>query len=740
MLRMPPWGLLAVAALAVGEAVAGEWPQWRGPAGNGVSPETGLVSKWSRSGDNLIFRVDWTGRSTPAVFDGRVCASGRGDARYELVGCWDARDGRLLWQRRFLVFNTTIPFTRVGWASVSGDPETGYLYAQNGDGQLVCLDREGKTVWEWRLGEDMGRSSGYGGRTHTPLIDEDRLIMSVVGTGWGDQSALRQRYVAFDKRTGRVLWVATPNTPATVEDFNNQANATVAVINGQRLVIGGGADGWIYALKARTGEPVWRFHFSQKSLNSPVTVVGDTVYAAQSEEPLVGNFMGQVIALDGTGTGDLTPAAVRWHTDGILSGFAAPLPHEGRLYVVDNSGRVHALDAKTGRPLFAHALGTIGRGSPVLADGKIYVTEVNGNVHILRPSADRFEPLDHQHLTTTDGRHVEIFGSFAIAYGRAYFMAEDGLYCLGDKKARFAGPAPGAGGAARADEAAASPAEPSAPAEAPPAVLQVVPAEVLARTDEEIAFEVGVFDEKGRSRPAGAAKGATFALEGLAGTVTPEGRFRPDPAAGTHSGRVKATLGGLSAAARVRVFAPLPWSEDFEAGKVPAHWVGAGRFTIAQGEGGKTLHKAPVQTGLNRATVFIGPSSMTGYTIEADLKATRKGRRMPDLGLINGGYTLDLMGNHQRLQVRSWASELDFSKNVDFPWEPDVWYRMRLRVDVEAGRSVVRGKVWKKAEAEPADWTIVYEDPGRIPAGAPGIYGDSPVDINYDNVAVVANR
>ncbi len=190
----------------------------------------------------------------------------------------------------------------------------------------------------------------------------------------------------------------------------------------------------------------------------------------------------------------------------------------------------------------------------------------------------------------------------------------------------------------------------------------------------------------------------------------------------------------------MRVFASLPWSEDFESGKVPAGWVGAGRFTIAEGEGGKTLHKAPVQTGLNRSSVFIGPTAMSGYTIEADLKATKKGRRMPDLGLINGGYTLDLMGNHQRLQVRSWASELEFSQTVDFKWEPDVWYRMKLRVDVLPDKSVARGKVWKKGETEPADWTVSYDDKGRIPAGAPGIYGDSSVDIDYDNLTVVVNQ
>jgi outer membrane protein assembly factor BamB len=735
MVKSAGWCALTLCVWAAAPARSGEWPQWRGPNGNGISDERGLPSTWSKTtGENLVWRVDWTGRSTPAVFDGRVCASGRAELRYEAIACWDAKDGRKLWERRFPVFNTTIPLSRVGWASVTGDPETGYLYAQNGDGHLVCFDKQGNTVWERRLGEEMGRSSGYGGRTHTPLVDEDRLIMSVVGTGWGDQAALRQRYVAFDKRSGKVLWEATPNT-IPVEDFNNQSNATIAVIGGQRLVIGGGADGFIYALRARSGELVWKFHFSAKSLNSPPTVVGATVYATQSEEPVEGDFTGQVVAFDGSGTGDITKTARLWHADGIAAGFAAPLHHEGRLYVVTNAGDIHALDAKTGKELASHNLGTIGRGgSPVWADGKIYVTEVNGNVHVLKPLADRFESLSHNHLTMPEGRHVEIWGSFAVAYGRLYFMAEDGLYCLGDKKAPFRG------------SAAAKPAarshlrEDPPPPGARPAVLQLVPAEVGVGPGEEVAFEVRALDDKGRPVAAPPAQSLSWSLEGLAGTLTPDGRFKPDPTKGNQAGEVKAVSGTLTATARVRAFAPLPWSFDFESGKVPAEWVGAGRLTIAEGEGGKTLHKAPVQTGLNRATVYLGPASMTGYTVECDLKATRRGRRMPDLGLINGGYTLDLQGNHQRLQVRSWASELAFSKQVEFPWEADTWYRMKFRVDVERDRSVARGKVWKKAEPEPADWAIVYEDPGRIPSGSPGVYGDSSVDIDWDDLRVVVNR
>ena len=143
-------GLLAVGRLAAGA----DWFNWRGPDRSGVSEEKGLVSSWSKkTGENLIWRDDFTGRSTPVVLQGRVCANGRagtGLLRQEVVACWDAGTGKRLWERRFDVYNTTVPFTRVGWAAIAGDPETGYVYAQNVDGQVVCLDKTGKTVWERR--------------------------------------------------------------------------------------------------------------------------------------------------------------------------------------------------------------------------------------------------------------------------------------------------------------------------------------------------------------------------------------------------------------------------------------------------------------------------------------------------------------------------------------------------------------------------------------------------------------
>jgi hypothetical protein len=134
----------------------------------------------------------------------------------------------------------------------------------------------------------------------------------------------------------------------------------------------------------------------------------------------------------------------------------------------------------------------------------------------------------------------------------------------------------------------------------------------------------------------------------------------------------------------------------------------------------------------------MGPANLSSTTIEADVRAEKKGRRQGDVGLIAGGYTLDLQGAHQRLQVRSWASELAFSKQVDFAWEPDTWYRMKLRVE-NGATCKVRGKVWKRGEPEPAAWTIEFDDPSGILSGAPGVYADSSTNLDWDNLKVVVN-
>ena len=721
--------LLLVGLIVAPPAHGAEWPSWRGPAQNASSPETGLVSTWSKGGENLIWRAPLIARSTPIVFDGRACINGRageGILRQERVACYDAGSGRLLWEQRFNVYHTAVPENRVGWANLAGDPETGYLYAQGVGGSFFCFDRAGKVVWSRNLVEELGFFSGYGGRTQTPTLDGDRLIVTFVSSSWGELGPPRHRLFSFDKRTGELIWVSTPGGPPA--DLNTQSTPVVAELGGRRVVVAGNADGWVYAVDARTGEKVWGFHVSKLALNTTVAVGPDgMVYAAHGEENVDVAEMGRVVAFDGRGTGDLTPTHEKWRV-AIEDGFPSPTVHDGTLYVIDNSANLFALDAKTGARRWTLDLGTVGKGSPAVADGKLFATEVNGRFHIVELGATAGKILDTEELSMPDGRYAEIYGSPAIAYGRLYIATEEGLYSIGDKSKPF-----------RAPRAAAAPAPAEALATGTPAKLLVVPAEVGLEPGESAAFRVLAFDASGRPV---AAPAVTWSLKGLAGTVE-GGRFASDTVKGSQVGTVVASAGELSAAGRVRVVAPPPLRETFEsvaAGQRPAHFLSAGiRFEVVETPEGKILRKGPSPEGIHRHRTFFGAADWSNYTVQADVMAEKVGRKIGDVGLLNSGYTVDLMGGHQQIQVRSWDSELRASKEVPFAWEAGVWYTMKVSVSRESGKGRVRAKVWPRGQAEPQAWTLEAEDPLPIESGSPGLYGYSPAPVAFDNVEVTRN-
>ena len=720
--------VLLIIGCGVETALANDWPSWRGHAQNGVSNDTNLPSTWSVDGENLIWSDAWVGRSTPAVFDGRVCANGRtgnGVTEKEVVACWNAENGTKLWEHSFGIANPTVPFNRVGWGNVTGDSETGFLYAMNIDGHFNVFDRDGNIVWTWRLAENLGRASGYGGRTSTPVIDEDQVILSIIGALWGDYGGPpRHRYFAFDKQTGEVRWIATPG--GNVFDMNTQSVPIVTVIDGQRLLIDGNADGHIYALQARTGKKVWEYNLSKRGINVSPIVDGTTVYAAHSEENIDQGTMGRVVAIDATGTGDITATHEKWRVNDLAVGFASPTLSGNTLYLIDNSANLLALDTERGNVLWRHSVGNVGKSSPVWADGKLYITEVNGNVHILQPNDSGVTVLDSDELTVEDGRYAEIYGSFAPAYGRLYFTAESGIYAIGNTETAF-----------NTDNVNTYTLGEERP-RGEVAHLQVIPAEIILSAGETATFEVRALDVNGQLV---GTRAATWAVDGLIdATVSPSGVLSTSANANNHGGKVVASVNGMTASAQVRLFSPLPWAENFESGR-PPFWVGGGpRLSVVDVDGQQVFRKSASPNGLHRHAVYLGPADMSGYTIQADMMATEWRRRRPDLGLINSGYTLDLQGNAQRAQIQSWAAELRIDERTEFAWESDVWYTLKLRVDLENDRAIIRGKVWERNETEPSTWTVTAEDPHPIRNGSPGLIAYSPIDIYIDNVRVVENQ
>ena len=730
--------VFGLCAALVGPVAADEWTHWRGPLHTGVASASDLPDTWSQDGTNLIWRADFTGRSTPVVFDGRVCATGRhgeGIDRLEVAACWNAETGEKLWEQRWPVYLTAVPWTRVSWGAPAADSETGYLFVQAVAGKALAFDRDGEIAWQWETGQDIGRFSGYGGRTNSPIVDEDRVIFHLISSAWGPHKPGGDRYAAFDKKTGEVLWMTNRNGPPA-KDLNTYSTPVIAEIGGQRLMIAGGADGWVRAINARSGAEVWKFHLSQRGLNASPVVEDDLVFIAHSEENLDGAVMGRLVAIDGTGKGDVTASHERWRVDGLQAGYASPTVHDGLLVVPDNSANLVALDAKTGAELWHHNYGTVGKGSPVWADGKLYVTETNGNVVIIKPSREGAERLDEDHIEMPSGRYAEIYGSAAVGYGRIYFTTEEGIYSIGSKEAAFE--------VTRSEPQVAPP----APEGATPALLRVVPGLAVLRADETPSFRVQIFDAAGHR--ISETTDATWSLGGLPGSISADGTVTLEAGAvsGTQIGTVTAKIGELEGVAHLRVAGNLPWSEDFEGieiGQAPASWLGTGKgATVQDLDGNKVLTQPKAARGAPRATILLGPSFLTGYTVQADVRGGSVGRRKTDNGVVNSGYTFELQGNHQRIQVSSWTSERRMAQRFPFEWEMETWYTLKMRVDYEgegdAAKAIIRGKAWKTGEPEPADWTVTVEDPHPIRSGAPGLYTYAPTETSFDNVKVMVSQ
>ena len=301
------------------------------------------------------------------------------------------------------------------------------------------------------------------------------------------------------------------------------------------------------------------------------------------------------------------------------------------------------------------------------------------------------------------------------------------LYCIGAPRAA----------ASRAS--APLPAPAAAPPGAEPAQLLVVPGELNLPPGGKARFVARLFDTKGR--PLGE-RTAEWSLEGaLQGALTADGEFTAGDQV-PQGGHVVATVGSLKAVARVAVRASGGFREDFERyapDSVPEGWSAArGRFKVVESEDGKTLQKPSGNPRSWRTTVYVGHPQQSGYEIEAELMSTEQRRRMADMGLVSHRYTFAMMGNAQSVMLRTWLSELErFSKEIPFDWDPDRWYRMKLRVTPQAdGSAEIRGKVWPREAPEPAEWTIETTDPIGHSRGSPGIYGYSSADIYYDNLSV----
>ena len=727
---------LAVAQEGASKLKATDWYHWRGPQQNGQSLETGLPTSFSIEGENLLWRKEeFATRSTPVVMNGRVYVVCRHEAESnkeaEKTVCINAETGEKIWESIHNIYLSDAPSERVGWASVVADPETDRVYVLGLGCTFQCLDgKTGKLIWEHSMLEEYGMLSTYGGRTNFRVVYEDMVIISGVNTGWDQTAVPTHRFLALDKNTGAAIW--TMSTRPRPED-TTYSTPIFTVLNGQAAMVLGAADGAIYALQPRTGKVIWKYQASPRGMNVAPLVENGIVYMGHGEQNESDRtVLGAVFAIDGNTSGDIPEEKLLWKVPKRTVSRSSPVRVGERIYYIEDGAALFGVNAKTGAIEVEKKLGRIMFGSPIVSEGKLYIAENTGRIWCLEPTETEIKVVGQTRLN--DGS--EIFGSFAISNGRMYLPTNKALLCIGVPKPQVP-----------ADLKLPEPPAEPAVTDTQIAHIQLCPVEMLVQPGSKAKLQVRGYNALGqyiRLVPE-----ATIAVDGT-GSVAEDQVYLAGETPTGSGVKLEASFGELKSTARARVIPPLPWVFDFEDKKVPMHWIGmAYRHQPAElpdGAGNGLVKISTIPKG-TRSQGFLGLPKFHDYTVQGefyamDTKNKVPTTKLPDMGVVAQRYTLALEGS-QRLQLRSWVSLLEqrFAVTIPYEWQPKTWYVIKLRAETAEGKAILKGKVWKKGEAEPEAWTIQGEDLTPNLQGSPGLFGNSTdAEFYVDNVTVTANE
>ncbi len=746
--------LMALCAISLTATVplsSADWTEWRGPNQNGTSSETGLPDTWEPGGKNHLWAIDLAGRGTPVIRGERVYVFGYvGEAPdlQEVLLCLDAATGKELWRRAFSDFLSDVIYQRYSIGSPTIDPETGNVSILTSAGILATFDADGKALWSRSLLEELGRMTFPNGRTGSGSIHRNLLILHAITSNWGAHGPAQDRFYAFDKKTGQLVWISAPGVRPKDNSFSQPVFATQS---DREVFYAGTGCGHVVCVDANTGDPVWRFPMSVGGVNSSVLLYGgDKLIAIHGRENLDNTEIGRMVSFGRTqtpvpsqeGAPLLEKSAEIWRNPDMGAFSSSPVLVGDRIYQTVETGDLCALDATSGKLLWKHKLGIEQlHASPLYADGKLYVPIKDHTFAIVRPTDSKAEVLCEVQV------EGECNGAPSVANGRLYLLTTKKLYCFGAVK-------PG-----KPDVWHAAPLGTGAPVK-----LLPVPAEVLLRPGQSQTISLLAVDVHGLpvATPATAPQWAAFVPPTakvkamLNAEFSDPATLMAKPEQVPSAGMFAASIGAAKGFLRGRVVTNLPLTEDFESYVIdvphaletgvtfaypPLPWIGARfKWEVRELDGAKVLAKTTENKLFQRAITFMGTPDMKNYTVAAEVMSDGNKRKMSEVGIINQRYAIILKGNAQELEVNSNLEMLRVS--VPFKWTPKQWYHLIARIDLAAdGSGVVRAKAWKKGDPEPDAWTIEVPHRNAHQNGAPGVFGFSPTDMRVyiDNLAVTPN-
>lgn len=389
---------------------AEDWPRWLGPKGDGSSPETGLITKWSDKGPKLLWKVPGgEGYSTIAVVGKQAFTIVQRDGK-ELVVALNATNGKELWTTPIGdAYKNQYGNGPRSTPTVEGDR----VYVQSVTGTLASLERDsGKIVWQKDILEEFGAKNITWGLSASPLVDGD-LVYAIPG---GKKAGV----VAFNKMNGKLAWKSSSDKAA-------YATPVAVEVGGKKQIIFFNAAG-LRGVDPKNGDTIWHTPWTTEydcNICTPL-VMGTRIFVTSGES--VGCA---VLELSAQGKPDIV-----WKSPGkdsaMINYWGNSVLHNGYLYGLN--GEFHkridlrCVNAKTGEVVWKQE--DFGLGALTLADGQLFIATKKGDLVLVNASPEGYQ----------EGGRATLFGekmrtSPTISNGKLYVRDLEHIYCF-DIKAK----------------------------------------------------------------------------------------------------------------------------------------------------------------------------------------------------------------------------------------------------------------------------------------------------------------
>jgi hypothetical protein len=403
---------LGILALVAPIAAAGEnWPQFRGPSGDGHSDSTGLPLSWSET-ENVAWKtpIHDRGWSSPVVWQDQIwLTTATADGHQMFAVCVDRQSGKIVHDLK--IFDTEKPdhiAAVASYASPTPVIEAGRVYLHYGSYGTACVDTtSGSVLWTRR---DL-KCDHHEGPGSSPILFGNLLIFHVDGRDV-------QYVIALDKATGTTVWKTDRSVDFSPFDPNiRKAFCTPIVIEtgaGQQL-ISPGAKGMM-AYNPTTGAELWRTRYNGWSLTPrPVFGHGLVYFINDYEKP-------ELVAIRPEGQGELAEGNVAWKITKGMPSRPSPLLIGDLLFIVNSDGIASCVDAKTGETIWKNRVSGNFSASPIFADGRIYLCDEGSMTTVIEPARE------YKVLSINKLAGEEMFASPAVAGSALFLRSATHLY------------------------------------------------------------------------------------------------------------------------------------------------------------------------------------------------------------------------------------------------------------------------------------------------------------------------